>query len=203
MVHRRATVDGTRQRTLTSARDLLLARNFSEFSMEAVARKAGVTRLTIYHQFKSKTGLLEELYNHIARRGNIGQLAEVFQKDNDPLRTLHDFVRVFAEFWASDRDVIRRLHGLGAIDAEIGTSLQLRNERRRKGAQVVVERYGRIILPFTPLAEPIAIDTLHMLTSFETYDALAVPDRKHAEVVEILQKMCDRAIGFTPRFVRR
>ena len=81
---------------------------------------------------------------------------------------LHDFVRVFAEFWASDRDVIRRLPGLGTIDSEMGQGLRARNERRRRGARVIVERYGRWYPPLTPLQEPIAIDTLHMLTSFET-----------------------------------
>lgn len=97
----------------------LLAEDFSEFTMDAVERKAGVIRPTVYYQFASKTGLLAELYNYIARRGEMNR-PDIFQKENDPLRPLHDFVRVFAEFWASDRDVIRRLHGLGAIDSEIG-----------------------------------------------------------------------------------
>jgi AcrR family transcriptional regulator len=165
--------------------------------MEAVARKAGVIRPTVYYQFASKTGLLEELYNHnhIARRGEMNRLADVFQKDNDPVRMLHDFVRVFAEFWASDRDVIRRLPGLGTIDSEIGQGLRARNERRRRGGRVIVERYGRRYPPLTPLQEPIAIDTLPMLTSFETFDALAVDGRTLEEVIGIIQKMADRAIG--------
>jgi hypothetical protein len=40
-----------------------------------------------------------------------------------------------------------------------------------------------------------------MLTSFETFDALAVDGRTLEEVIGIIQKMADRAIGFTPRFV--
>jgi hypothetical protein len=115
------------------------------------------------------------------------------------VRVLPDFVRVFAEFWASDGEVIRRLPGLGTIDSEIGQGLRARNERRRRGARVIVERYGRWYPPLTPLQEPIAIDTLHMLTSFETFDALAVDGRTLEEVIGIIQKMADRAIGFTPR----
>ena len=45
----------------------LLAEDFSEFTMGAVERKAGVIRPTVYYQFASKTGLLAELYNYIAR----------------------------------------------------------------------------------------------------------------------------------------
>jgi hypothetical protein len=41
-----------------------------------------------------------------------------------------------------------------------------------------------------------------MLTSFETFDALAGSGRAFEDVVEIIRKMADHAIGFTPRFVR-
>lgn len=201
MVQRQAAADENRERVLAAARSLLLAEDFSEFTMEAVARKADVSRLTIYYQFSSKTGLLEELYNYIAGRGEMGYLADVFRRDGDPLRALHDFVRVFAKFWASDRDVIRRLHGLGAIDSEIGEGLRARNERRRNGVRVIVERYFRMYPPLTSLQQPIAVDTLHMITSFETFDTLAVPGRSVEEVIAIIRKMADQAIGFTPRTI--
>ena len=143
------------------------------------------------------------MYNYIARHGEMEHLGDVFRRDKDPLRTLHDFVRVFAKFWASDRDLIRRLHGLGAIDSEIGEGLRARNERRQNGARVIVELYCRMYPPPTSLQQPIAIATLHMLTSYETFDGLAVPGRNLDEVVAIICKMADQAIGFTPRAVRR
>lgn len=199
MRQRQVAADRTRTRILMAARKLLLGKTFSEFTMEAVARAAGVTRLTVYHQFESRAGLLEALYNFIAQRGSMQKLAEVFRRGSDPLQTLHEFIRVFAGFWSSDRAVIRRLHALGAIDAEIGKGLLERNERRRSGLRAILERYGRVYRMFTPVQEPIAIDTLHMLTSFETYDALAGSTRSTAEVVEIIIKMADHAIGFIPR----
>lgn len=201
MLKRKAATEQNRERILASARALLLAEDFSEFSMEAVARKAGVIRPTVYYQFKSKAGLLEELYNYIARRGNMQELANVFRYGSDPLQHLHEFIRFFVNFWHSDRDLIRRLHGLGAIDSVIGQGLQARNERRRNGLQVIVERYERSYQQLTPLRKPIAIDTLDMLTSFETFDALAVPGRSLEEVVGILQKLAYPAIGYIPKFV--
>ena len=201
MAARDTATDKTRKRILIAARKLLLAEDFSQFTMDAIARKADVSRLTVYYQFKSKAGLLEALYNFIAKRGEIEQLAEVFRRGGDPLRTLREFIEVFARFWDSDRDVIRRLHALGAIDSEIGRGLHERNERRRKGLGVIVERYCKMYPPLTAQQENEAIDVLHALTSFETFDALAGSARTREEVVEIIQKLSWKAIGFTPRFV--
>jgi AcrR family transcriptional regulator len=201
MGQRQAATNKTRQRILAAARKLLLAKNFSEFTMEAVARAADVSRLTVYYQFDSKAGLLEALYSYIAQRGEMGRLADVFRQGGDPLKMLQDFILVFAVFWNSDRDVIRRLHALGAIDAEIGRGLSARNERRRNGLLVIVERYGTVYGLLTPPQLSVAIDTLHMLTSFETFDALAASGRKFDEVVENIRKLAHHAIGFRPRFV--
>jgi AcrR family transcriptional regulator len=199
MAQRQAAASRTRERILEASRKLLLAEDFSDFTMDAVARLADVSRLTVYYQFQSKAGLLEALYDYIAKRGAMEKLAEVFRYGNDPLRTLHDFLIVFARFWASDRDVIRRLHALGTIDPEIGQGLLARNQRRRNGLKVIVERYCEVYPPLTSLQVPVAIDTLHMLSSFETYDALAGSTRTREEVVEIIRRQANFAIGFTPR----
>jgi AcrR family transcriptional regulator len=199
MERRQALGEKTRARVLAAARKLLLAKDFSGFSMEAVARKADVSRLTVYYQFESRAGLLEALYDYIARRGEIQRLSEVFRQMRDPLATLNEFILVFAQFWASDRDVIRRLHGLGAIDADIGKGLRARNERRRQGVRTIVERYLRVFPTLTPIQEPTAIDTIHMLTSFETFDALAGSTRSLEEVVAIVRRHAYQAIGFAQR----
>jgi AcrR family transcriptional regulator len=199
MAQRQAATEVTRARILAAAHDLLVDPTSSEFTMDGVARKADVSRLTVYYQFDSKAGLLEELYNYIAKQGHLDRLAEVFRLDNDPPRTLHDFILVLARFWASDRNLIRRLHALGAIDPEIGQGLRERNQRRRNGLRVILERYCNVYLPLTPLQLPVALDTLHMLTSFETFDALAGNVRSVEEVVKIIHKLAEHAIGFKPR----
>jgi len=198
MQRRQAMEDKTRARVLAAARKLLLAKSFSGLSMEAVARKADVSRLTVYYQFESKAGLLEALYDFIARRGEMQRLGEVFRNTHDPLATLNDFIVVLTRFWASDRNVIRRLHGLGAVDPEIGKGLQGRNERRRQGVRTIMERFARVNPNLTSVREPIVIDTIHMLTSFETFDALAGSTRNLDEVVAIVRSHVYHAIGFVP-----
>jgi len=59
----------TRKRIINAASALLGApKGFEGFSLDAVARKARVTRLTVYNQFGSRRALLEEVFDDIAAR---------------------------------------------------------------------------------------------------------------------------------------
>ncbi len=51
----------TRDAILTSARRLLKSEGFQALSVDAVARAAGVTRSSVYHQFHSRDGLFLQL----------------------------------------------------------------------------------------------------------------------------------------------
>lgn len=201
MGERKAAADANRERILAAARKLLLQENFSAFTMEAVAREADVSRLTIYYQFDSKAGLLEALYDYLAKRGHMHRLADVFRQGNDALGFLQDFIEVFAFFWASDRDAIRRLHALGDIDPEIGAGLRARNERRRNGVKVIVDRYSRTYRQLNAIMEADAVDMLHMITSFEAFDALA-NGRSLEDVVRIIRKLAYSALGYLPPVVQ-
>ena len=100
---RQAATDETRARVLAAARELLAASNgLAGFSIEAVARQAGVARMTVYYQFGSKPGLLEALFDDLAARGQIGEhLAAAFRRP-DALQALAGFIAAFAHFWAAD-----------------------------------------------------------------------------------------------------
>ena len=100
MAERRTSTDATRAQIIAAAHDLLAAETFSEFSMDAIARQADVTRLTVYHQFESRAGLLKALYDDMAKRGDLQKLAEIFRRGGDPLRMLHEFIDVFTRFWS-------------------------------------------------------------------------------------------------------
>src|SRR5713226_4068485 len=64
---RQATTEQTRARIINAARELLAeSSGFSGFSIDAVARQADVARMTVYHQFGSKIGLLEALCDSLA-----------------------------------------------------------------------------------------------------------------------------------------
>jgi AcrR family transcriptional regulator len=195
MGQREAAAEQTRGRILAAARALLTASaGLSGFSVDAVARQAGVARMTVYYQFGSKVGLLEALCDDLAARGDIGRLAGAFSHP-DPLEGLTEFIATFGRFWGSDRLVIRRLRALGALDPDLEGALRARDERRREGLRVVVRRlmeaYGR------PAAEAFdeVVGILHTLTSFETFDGLAGPRRRPQAVAPVVTRLARAALG--------
>jgi AcrR family transcriptional regulator len=186
---REAASEKTRLRILAAARRLLLRpKGLAEFSIDAVAREAGVARMTIYYRFGSKRGLLQGIFDDLAARGRMGELREAFRRP-DPVAALSEFVSVFTNFWNSGRLVIRRLRGQGVIDSELGEALREREERRREGLRVIL---GRIAekkgLPESASFDDV-VDVLFTLTSFETFDSLARGKRRPKDVAALLQRV--------------
>src|SRR5262249_35488233 len=82
-IQRQKAVDAGRERILTAARELLEVEDAERFSLEAVARRARVSRMTVYNQFESKAKLLEALFDSLAERGPMGAMkTEVFAQDD-------------------------------------------------------------------------------------------------------------------------
>jgi AcrR family transcriptional regulator len=186
---RQTSVDDTRAKIIKAARELILSdRALAGFSVDAVAKQADVARATVYNQFGNKLGLLEALFDDLARRGGMFELKEAFRKD-DPLNALNEFVTAFGRFWTTDRIVIRRLHAMITLDSEMAKADAARQERRREGLRVIVGRLQKKYeLPSTLSFDEI-IEIAHTLTSFETFDALAGTRRSPEEVVPTVQKL--------------
>jgi len=192
---RQIATEQTRARILIAARELLLTSDaFSGFSIDAVARQADVARMTVYHQFGSKIGLLEALSDSLAAHGGMEQLANAFRQ-KDPLEALEEYIRVFSRFWQSDRLVTRRLRALSTLDPDFEQVVKARDERRREGLRVIVlrlvEKYGK------PAPETIdeTVNILFTLLSFETFDTLAGPTRSLEEVTPVVQRLARAALG--------
>src|SRR5580704_11662422 len=95
MSQRQVVVDQTRAKIVEAARELIAADDgVAGFTMEAVARQAGVSRMTVYYQFKSKVGLLEALCDSLGARGGVCGLTSVFEH-SDALVALDQFVELF------------------------------------------------------------------------------------------------------------
>src|SRR6266403_4963915 len=121
-----------------AARSLRQDASIASFSLDAVAKAAGVTRLTVYHQFGSRRGLLEAVFDEIARQGGLTEIADAMAMP-DPNAALHRLVEIFCAFWNRD-PAVGRLHEAMATDPEFAQALIGRNERRRKTVDVLVGR---------------------------------------------------------------
>src|SRR5215467_7120304 len=134
---RRVATERTRARLLKAAGAMLAAPG--GISLDAVAKRAGVTRLTVYNQFGSRRALLEAVFDDMAERGGLNRIRKAMTRP-DPNAALQEIVSIFCEFWSTHRGALWRLHAATATDPEFQESLRARNERRRHLLSVVVDR---------------------------------------------------------------
>ncbi|BDI31789.1 TetR family transcriptional regulator [Capsulimonas corticalis] len=191
---REAAMDAAKARALVAARELILGDNAaSSFSMEAVARRSGATRMTIYGYFGSKRGLLEALFDDIALRARLGdRIPSIFMQANarDALRM---YVEVFCDFWGEERVMNRSLRGFAALDKEFADAIAARDERRRQAIHALLARLPEQGAPALAPREHTA-RTLLALTSFEFYDTLA-GDHPAAEIAPIVYALVLAALN--------
>jgi AcrR family transcriptional regulator len=189
---RAAATDKTRARIVAAARELLTDGDKQPaFSLDGVAKRAGVTRLTVYHQFASKRGLLEAVFDDVAREGGlVYDLPKLFAHTNIET-ALKDFVRVFCRFWAYRSGIMPKLASQMRNDKEIAESLTQRIERRRQVLATLVKR----LLP--ELKDKVATDLIDVLfasTGFEMYEALSVRNRGAKAVEALMQRVVKQTL---------
>jgi AcrR family transcriptional regulator len=168
------------------------AKGIEEFSLEAVAKKAGVTRLTVYNQFGSRRALLEAVFDERAVRGGLHRLVEAMAT-SDPRAALLQVIAIFCEFWTFDPGALGLLHAAGASDPDLALSVGERNERRRRLFKALVRRMadnGRL----QPKAERDLVDTLFALTSFWFFSQLATGGRTATATCHIIQELAMDAV---------
>lgn len=183
---RRADAERTRERILDAAADMLAQGGGTGFSLEAVARRAGVARMTVYYQFGSRAGLLEAAFDRRAARSRIAAEAPAAFGAADPREGVRHVVSIFCDFWGADAAGMRGLNVAGDLDPEMAESLRARNERRRIGLRRLVERMAA--------RRPAELtDALFMLTGASTYAALE-PGRTPAEVETLIQELAAGAL---------
>ena len=193
-VERQRTVEAGRERIIAAARDLLEDDEAEGFSIDAVARRAGVARMTVYNQFESKAGLLEALFDSLALRGPLAGMAEIF-KQPDTLAALDEYVAIFGKFWTANRRAHRRLRAAALHDDELAAAIAARNERRRRGVAELMRRLGDAARPTVPRDE--VVNVIYVLLSFDTFDAIAGANRTPEDVVPTVRQLVRGALGIS------
>lgn len=164
----------------------------AQLSMEAVAKAAGVTRLTVYKQFGSRRGLLEAMFDDTGRRFGVTRMAEAMTEP-DPRQGLRRAVEILCDFWGSHPS-FGQLHEAAAADPEFADALKGRDGRRR---MVFDQLLGR--LPGSDAARRDCSDLLFGLTAMPMFRILII-GRTPAEVAAVLNAaigavLADKGLG--------
>lgn len=190
---RDAAASATRERIVAAAAAILgAADGIRKFSLDAVAKKAGVTRLTVYNQFGSRRALMEAVFDERAERGGLFRIVEAMQ-DPDPQAALLRIIGIFCDFWSSDPGTMRLLHAAGASDAEFAESVHERNERRRSVLSAIVRRLAAGRAP-PPKALGNLVDVLFALTSFAFFGQLTAGKRSAEAARRMIEEMAMDAV---------
>jgi AcrR family transcriptional regulator len=196
---REAAASETRARIVSVARGLLAADPYVPFSLEAVAKAAGVTRLTVYHQFGGRRALMEAVFDELAAQAGLGQRLGEAAAEPDPRAGIVRAIEVFCGFWSSGPAAHLRLSSATAADPELAESLRDRNERRRGLLAVIVERLAKAGDVRADAAKDL-VDVLFAVTSFHVFAELSrdrTPEAACALVLAMAEDALRRASGRT------
>jgi len=169
---RQETVRRTRESILEAAADLLTAAGFRGVTIEAVARNAGVSRVTVYDHFEHKAGLLEALAWWTFAEHDIDRVRRARLQEN-VRGALVDFVQEHARFFDDVGHRGRAILKTASTDPDAAAVLQITYfDARRAAITELVERLdGSDELAPTWLPER-AVDALMIITSLEAFETI-------------------------------
>jgi AcrR family transcriptional regulator len=176
---RRELVRATRARILEAAARLMRERGVNGFSMDVLAKEAGVARATVYEHFRSKRAVLDELASASTRTLTLDSRAAA---TTDPLTALRDMLGSVCRHWDENGATVRELRNLVAVT---GADVPIDGVDIVYLQQIVagLEAAGQL-RPRWSAAE--AVDALALLTSYPTYERLRGSTRRTPEEVEAL-----------------
>ena len=179
---RRELVRATRARILEAADRLAREKGPSAFSMDVLAKEAGVARATVYEHFRSKRAVLDELASTAAQTVTLEAAAGA---DVDPLRALRDTLAEVCTHWSEHTDTMRELRTLTAITGKDNSGDGIDPASLRKLVDALASA-GQLRSHWT--ADD-AVDALSVLTSYPTYDRLRSGGRTPEQVEGVLAKL--------------
>jgi AcrR family transcriptional regulator len=186
-----ATID-TRARIVEAAREILTSGEPRAFTMDSVADRAGVARMTVYHQFGSKQGLVAAVSDDLAERGGMGRLPQAFSAP-DALAGLRILVEVFNGMWASQGEVVRGLQAFTRLEPE-----NRQGDRNAWRHRAITTLLGRLVTAGDrPHADQLGrlADVLQVLTSFEAFESFTAQGREPEAVADLILATAESLIG--------
>jgi AcrR family transcriptional regulator len=169
---REESVRQTRETILEAAADLLSAAGFRGVTIEAVARNAGVSRVTVYDHFQHKAGLFEALAWWTFARLDIDRVRRARLQEN-VRAALVDFVKENARLFDAAEPRGRAILKTASSDPDGAAVLQTTYfDARRAAITELVERLdaGHELAP--DWLPDRAVDALMIITSLEAFETV-------------------------------
>ncbi len=179
---RRELVKATRARIIDAAARLVRERGPSGFSMDVLAKEAGVARATVYEHFRSKRAVLDELATTSSRALTLGNHDGHV---GDPLTALRDMLGAVCRHWAENEGTVRELRTLVAVTGADAPTDGV-DEKYLRCVVDGLAAGGHLRPRWTP---DDAVDALALLTSYPTYERLRGSPVRSAEEIESLLAM--------------
>jgi TetR/AcrR family transcriptional repressor of mexJK operon len=130
MRQRALDAERTGRAIVDAAHALLDAEKASGLTLDEVARKAGVSRATVYNRFGSRPELLAAVFEDQGRRIGYDRVQKA-QAHPDARQALAGMLRELARAWAVNPRALRRVQALAVIDPEIGAVVERYEGYRR------------------------------------------------------------------------
>jgi AcrR family transcriptional regulator len=158
-----------RERVLRATRSLLAERGAARLGLGEIARRAGVSRRTVYRQFGSRRGLLWAVAEGLGRAESE---AVMLPGDLSARGALGAFLSRITDVWSNERALARGLLGSDPGDSRGRSPLAALDGARRREVSRLASRLERARALRPGLDRRRAADALFALTSFEVYDFL-------------------------------
>jgi AcrR family transcriptional regulator len=180
---RRELVKATRNRILSAASRLMRERGAHGFSMDVLAKEAGVARATVYEHFRSKHTLLDELASTTSRALTLDNQGKQI---DDPLAALRDILGAVCRHWSDCDETVRELRTLVAVTGSDAQADGI-DPGYLRGLVEAIAASGQL-RPRWSLDD--AVDALAVLTSHATFERLRRANvRTPAQIETLLAKL--------------
>lgn len=179
---RRELVQATRARILEAANRLVRERGAGGFSMDLLAKDAGVARATVYEHFRSKRAVLDELASSSTRALTVDNRLSL---NGDPLTALRDMLGAVCRHWEENGATVRELRSLVAVTGA-EAPVDAVDTAYLRAVVAGLDAGGHLRARWS---SDEAVDALALLTSYPTYERLRGEPRRTPEEIESLLAM--------------
>jgi AcrR family transcriptional regulator len=186
----------TREKILRAADGMLGKHGVASLTMEAVARAAGVSRVSIYDHFGDRSGLIEALTWRMFQQHDVDRVRRA-RLQEDVRRSLVDFVRENTRYQYSFGPSAMSLLRVAMDDPDAAKVVSLIYvEARRASIRELIDRLEEAGELAEGWSVERAIDVLMVITSLESLDGLI----RHAALdsdaaADVLARLAEALLG--------